>query len=46
VPFVFEPASDWILHAGVIEDYRYAVVHEKPTRMIRLFSNENESLAH
>jgi 4'-phosphopantetheinyl transferase len=46
VPFGFEPASDWILHAGVIEDYRYAVVHEKPTRMIRLFSNENESLAH
>jgi 4'-phosphopantetheinyl transferase len=46
VPTGFEPASDWILHTGQSADYRYAVVHEKPERIIRLFNNENEPPAH
>ncbi len=46
VPAGFEPASDWILHTGESEDYRYAVVHEKPERIIRLFKNDNVLLPH
>jgi len=45
VPEGFEPACNWILHTGEIEDFRYAVVHEKPRRNIRLLRNEQENPA-
>jgi 4'-phosphopantetheinyl transferase len=45
VPRGFEPACDWVLHTGVHEDYRYAVVYENPECAIRLFRNGNEILS-
>ncbi len=44
VPPGFEPASDWVLHTGVMDDYRYALVYRKPERVIRLYDEGLDSL--